>query len=151
VQSTKVLRRLFVFKGLSQIQLAQFNKVMEVRQVPAGTRITEEGATADCMYILLSGQVRVLKRGTNGEETVATLGASEHFGEIALIDHAPRSASVEATTDSELSVLARDAFERILREFPEARLRIYENFLESLCDRLRAANENLLLSVQPDS
>lgn len=151
MKDTKVLRHVFVFRGLNQIQLAQFNKILAQRRVQAGERLLEEGDTPDskggCMYIVLAGTFRVVKQVGEREQTLAELGPGEHFGEIALIDRGPRSASVVAATDGEVAMLTRDDFNRILDEFPEVRLKIYENFLESLCERLRSANENLLVAA----
>jgi len=147
VKDAKVLRHVFVFRGLNQIQLAQFNQVLEQRKVHAGDRLIEEGDTPDRMYIVLAGNFRVVKQAGDREEVLAELGEGEHFGEMALIDRGPRSATVVAAGDGEVVTLKRNDFERILDEFPEVRLRIYENFLETLCERLRSANENLLVAA----
>ncbi len=151
MENTKILKNIFIFRGLSQIQLAQFNKVLVHQSVSAGDRLIEEGAHPDRFYVVLEGSFLVTKEWDHGRETLAQLGSGEHFGEIGLIDHGPRSASVEAETDGAVCYLERQAFEKILDEFPEARLKIYENFLESLCERLRSSNENLLVAAKtPD-
>jgi len=102
--------------------------------------------TADSMFIILDGRFLVTKRLESGqEETIAEFGPGEHFGEIGMIDRGPRSATVTAASDGEVLELTRPDFERILHDFPDVRIRVYENFLESLCERLRLSNENLLL------
>ncbi|RMF15022.1 MAG: cyclic nucleotide-binding domain-containing protein [Candidatus Dadabacteria bacterium] len=152
MENARILKSVFMFRGLSQIQLAQFNKVMRSREVRAGERLVEEGAPADSMFIILDGRFLVTKQLDNGrEETVAEFGPGEHFGEIGMIDRGPRSATVVAHSDGEVLELSRDDFERILDGFPELRIRVYENFLESLCERLRLSNENLLLVTREPS
>ena len=142
MQDARILRHLYVFEGLSGLQLTQFNKILEARSMTAGERIVQEGDEADRMYVVVSGRVRVVRDGGGQAQVLAELGAGEHFGEISLIDRRPRSASVEAMEDGELCVLRR-----ILDAFPEIKLKVYENFLESLCERLRAANDHLLIAT----
>lgn len=148
MENTKILKHIFIFRGLNQIQLAQFNKVMRHDYIAKGSRLIKEGDEPNGMYIVLKGSFNVVKQGYGGEEVLAKLGEGEHFGEIGLIDERPRSASVEATDRGEVLFLSRQDFERILGEFPEIKLKIYKNFLESLCERLRSANENLLVAAQ---
>ena len=148
MENAKILKRVFIFRGLNQLQLAQFNKVMRHQAVAKGDRLLSEGADPDGVYIILKGRFVVVKSTGNGDRTLAELGEGEHFGEMALIDRGPRSASVDAAADGEVIYLSRKDFERILGEFPEVRLKIYENFLESLCERLRSANDNLLIAAQ---
>lgn len=147
MQDARILRHLYVFEGLTGLQLTQFNKILETRPMRSGERIVQEGDEADRMYVIVSGRVRVVREGVGGTQLLAELGAGEHFGEISLIDRRPRSASVEAVADGELCVLGRDDVRRILDAFPEIKLKVYENFLESLCERLRAANDHLLIAT----
>lgn len=148
MQDTKILKNLYIFRGLNQIQLAQFNKVMHTRPMAAGDMLIRQGDEPDNVYVVKSGRVQVLMGEGEDARVIAELAAGEHFGEIGLIDHRPRSASVKAVEDGEVCVLANDAIERILDEFPEVRMRVYENFLEALCERLRSANENLLIATE---
>lgn len=146
MENTKILRELFVFRGLTPLEITQFNKILKSRPVKKGEVIIAEGEEGDAMFIIKSGLFEVRKgRGTN-EKIIALLHPGEHFGEMALIDRLPRSASVVAMSDGELLVLPKDQFLKVLEEFEGLKLRIYENFLESLCERLRVANELLLLA-----
>lgn len=146
MQDSKILRNLYVFRGLNGLQLAQFNKILRVQAVQAGERVVSEGEVGDRMFVVKSGRYRVLKGAPGREQVLAEIGEGQHFGEISLIDRQPRSASVEAVTEGELCVLARADVQRILDAYPDVRLTVYENFLESLCERLRRANENLLIA-----
>lgn len=147
MQDARILRHLYVFEGLSGLQLTQFNKILGVQPMAAGEQIVGEGEAADRMFVIVSGRVEVRRRQGDRDQVLATLGANEHFGEISLIDRRPRSASVVAIEDGELCVLLRQDVQRILDAFPEIKLKVYENFLESLCERLRAANDHLLIAT----
>ena len=99
MQDAKILKSLYVFRGLSQLQLAQFNKVLEVRQVADGERVVQEGDQPDAMYVIQQGHFRVSKATSSGEQVLAELGSGEHFGEIGLIDHQPLRIAVPVAPD----------------------------------------------------
>lgn len=81
-----------------------------------GSEVIREGATADRFYLIHSGTANVVRRG--GDTTVATLGSGEYFGEIGLIHHAPRNATVCACGSTELLVAScdRETFERLIAD-----------------------------------
>jgi CRP-like cAMP-binding protein len=146
MEDTKILREIFVFRGLSPLDLTQFNKILKARKVQKGEVIIAEGEEGDAMYIIKSGSFEVRKGKGSREKVISLLHPGDHFGEMALIDRLPRSASVVAVSEGELIVLSKDQFLKVLEGSLSLKIRIYENFLESLCERLRTANELLLLS-----
>ena len=94
------------------------------------------------MYIVSSGRVDILLEGAQGGKTtlLATIGAGEFFGEMALVDGGPRSASAVAAEDkTRLIVLDRARLVELFREKPEIGLSI----IQTLCRRIRAMNEAL--------
>jgi CRP-like cAMP-binding protein/rhodanese-related sulfurtransferase len=115
------------FLGRSQILRDLPNDVLEAiaqavkpLAVPQHTIILREGAVGDGLYIIRSGRVRVFRRAENRMEIdLAFPGPCETFGEMALLTGEPRSANAEALEETHLLVLAKDDFDRILREFPE--------------------------------
>ena len=82
--------------------------------MPAGKPLVTEGEPGLEFFVILSGTARVTRRGRK----VATLGPGAAFGELALLDDAPRNATVVAETDMELAVLGQRDFARILDEVP---------------------------------
>jgi CRP-like cAMP-binding protein len=81
------------------------------------------------MYVVVSGRVRVF----DGDKTLSELGEKEIFGELALLDPAPRSASVEASEDTRLFRLDGDVFAELMA----GSLDVVRGVLHVLCDRLR--------------
>lgn len=151
MENTKILKELFVFRGLTPLELTQFNKILKTRKVKAGEVVIAEGEEGDAMFIIKAGEFEVCKGKGERKKILARLHPGEHFGEMALIDRLPRSASVVAVSDGELLVIPKEPFLKILEEFENLKIRVYENFLESLCERLRTANELFLLAASSGS
>jgi CRP-like cAMP-binding protein len=105
---------------------------MERRTFPGGEAIVVEGAETFDAYLIESGQVVV----SRGEQRLRTLGPGEMFGEMALVDDKPRSATATALTDVTVAVIERDEFEVMWRTSPEALIPL----VRVLCDRVRALN-----------
>jgi len=122
-----------LLKHLTYKELIQIFNITEPRTYPPGATILQEGEPGDALYILMKGQARVRK----GREQVAMLGRGDHFGEMALVDQSPRSASVEATTPVQARVIRRDPFYELLRSDPLLSSKILWNFLQVLSSRLR--------------
>ena len=82
---------------------------------PAGAIICEEGGAGRTMYAIKRGTVAVIVGGN----TVATLGEEEIFGEMALLDHAPRTATVKTLEETELVEIDEAEFLALVRENPD--------------------------------
>ncbi len=100
----------------------------------AGEKVFLEGDTGSRMYLVLSGRISVLSYGSVLENVV-----SDAFGEMALIDDAPRSASAMALEDTEVAVIDKAAFLAIVSREPAFSLYV----MRLLATRLRRMNENL--------
>jgi len=110
--------------------LAVFLARAEYRAVSPGEMVIREGASADQVYLVARGELAVA-RGTPPRE-VARLKQDSFFGELALLDDTPRSASVTAVTESELIVLPRELVFDICRQYPI----IFEHLMQALRTRL---------------
>ncbi|MFC9030506.1 Crp/Fnr family transcriptional regulator [Streptomyces arboris] len=107
------------------------------RQYPPGAKILVEGAPADCLMLLETGYVKVTRKRTNGHEALIAIRAGgDVVGEMAVIDGAPRSATVTAGEDIDVHVIQRRATQKFLGKYPEATLHIMRL---SNC-RLQSAN-----------
>jgi ATP-binding cassette subfamily B protein len=90
---------------------------------PFGRVIVREADAADAMYVILSGQARVLKSGDDGEEIpLNVLGPGDTFGDIEMLDDRPRPATVRASSDVAVLRLDRSVFEALLRVHPDIRV-----------------------------
>jgi CRP-like cAMP-binding protein len=87
---------------------------LERRTVPAGTVLVRQGDAGDAFFLLLSGSATAVRDGA----TVADFGPGDWFGELALLDPAPRAATVTATVPTEVAVLGMRMFKVLLRELP---------------------------------
>jgi CRP-like cAMP-binding protein len=118
------------------------------RDFPAGTVLFEEGQPGDGMYIVIAGEVELRRQVGASERVLAVLPAGEFFGEMAVLNGRPRSATAVVRTAARLFVVDGTTFEAMLRARPEIALRI----IRSLATRLDSANHHveLLLLPTPD-
>lgn len=104
------LRALKVFRHLSNEELGDVLDHGEWVSFPPGEVIITQGDAGDAFYAIVSGQARVDRDG----QELATLGAGDHFGELALLNNAPRNASVVTRTPMRSFRLDREGFERVI-------------------------------------
>lgn len=104
-----------------------------------GETVIEEGTKGTSAFIILSGQVDIIKQSGEKEITVATLGQGQVFGEMGLIEDRPRSATVRASSELKVRVIDRDQFNELLRTKPSVLIPI----MKSLFERLRQVSNML--------
>jgi CRP/FNR family transcriptional regulator len=122
-----------LFAGVRDKELGRLAKVMRESRFNEGEAITTEGRSGVGFFLIEDGNATVSLRG----EIVRTLGPGDHFGEIALIDEGPRSATVTATTDLRCRGMAAWEFRSFVQEHPE----VAWPLLETLASRLRDAED----------
>src|SRR5689334_2413886 len=104
-----VFRRVSLFAELEPAELQTLSQVATARHVPAGAAILREAEAGDQFFVVVKGEVKVFVDSPDGREVVLThLQTGEFFGEMALFEGEPRSASVTALTETELVVLSRN-------------------------------------------
>lgn len=133
VDKVLFLKRVDLFSQLPGRELLNLANIAEQVTFPEQTVIFEEGAEADSLYLVLTGQVRV----SRGGRQIAILGQRECFGEMAILDHSPRSATVTALDRVSALRIERDSFAELLAQKREIALGI----IRILVARLRGANE----------
>ena len=109
------------------------------KRFPTGTVLFREGDRGEEMFILQSGKVKISKKIRGVEKTLATLEKGEFFGEMAILNDKPRSASAETIEDCDMLVIDRKTFETLLRSNVEIAIR----FIKRLADRLRETNDQM--------
>jgi CRP/FNR family cyclic AMP-dependent transcriptional regulator len=110
-----------------------------VRRHPAGTVLFREGDRGEKMYVIRTGLVKIWKRISDSEITLAMLGPGEFFGEMALLESLPRSASATVQEDSLLVEVEQAAFETLVRSRGEIAVRL----MRRLSARLREADRQI--------
>jgi CRP-like cAMP-binding protein len=133
-----------LFQDLTSADRRVLADLGERRKVPAGTVLFQEGAPGDALYVIMSGEVRVIRvvPGT-GEEVLAVLSPGSTCGEMALIDDYPRSATAVAEGDATLLVISKAAFATLLHERPALAAKILRALCRSLSARLRETNDKI--------
>jgi len=135
-----MLGDVLLFRGLPADALAKIESRCVPKSYPRGAVVISEGDEATSMYILLSGGVKVHHTDADGRETILnTLGAGEHFGELALVDESPRSASVTTLEPSRLLMLSKTAFRECMNEYPEVSYLL----VKSLAQQVRRLTETV--------
>ena len=115
-----LLRRVVLFGALGDEMLAGLAAHLRRRTFKKDTMLFHEDQAGDALYIVESGRVRIFRSAESGEElTLEVLGPGDVFGEMALLDGLPRSASAATLEDSVLDTLSRDEFQRHLTASPE--------------------------------
>jgi signal transduction histidine kinase len=134
----EVLRGLPYFADLPQGLLDQVCRESERIEVEAETTIIEEDSLSEDMFVIVDGELRVTKMGTDREVVLATLGPGEVVGEIALLDNAPRTASVTAVSKSSLIRIPANAFEDLIEDS-----RVVRRMFRTVTSRLRGIEDTL--------
>jgi CRP/FNR family transcriptional regulator len=134
-----LLERHPLLANLPPEQLARISSAGEVESYNPGESLVAEGSLGDALFLILSGEVAVHR----GPQTFATLSGGEFFGEMSLVEPAPRSASVTAMSATFLFRLPHDALRAMLADDPAAANVLLVQIVKTLSDRLRRANTML--------
>ena len=129
----KALRSVPGFSSLDDRDLLQIVGVSMNLHWPTGGVVFTEGATAEGLYIVLSGCVRILVGPRDSETEVASIGPGEFFGELSLLEDRTHSKNARATEDSELMILPKGSFRRLL----DADAVLAQHVSEKVEERLR--------------
>ena len=126
-----------LFSACSKADLRIVARHTTTVEAPADTVLVQEGERADTFFVLLDGEATVRRKGAAARSRrVASLGPGSWFGELALLDPAPRNATVAATTDVTLAAISARVFRTLLRDVPA----MNEKLLTGLARRLRDAD-----------
>src|SRR5512134_2756544 len=146
--STAMLRSVPLFASFSEEPLRMLTTVVTRRSVTRGTIIMAAGDPTDSLYIVLSGRLKVMMSDADGKEVILTiLGPGEFFGEMGLIDDAPRSASVVAIEACELLAINRRDFKKCLAENFEMSMAVMRGLVRRLREADRKIGSLALLDV----
>ncbi|MEA2521916.1 MAG: family transcriptional regulator, cyclic receptor protein [Actinomycetota bacterium] len=130
-QSLEALKQVPLFAGLSTRHLRRLSGLADHVRYGAGRTVVQNGSRGTAFFVILDGEAKVMAGYSN--RAFARLGPGDFFGELALLDGGPRSASVVATSPLATLRIPRAAFRKMLRSEPDIALKI----LEELSQRLR--------------
>ena len=135
-----LFQKVALFSGIPAEDRLALARAATVRTYRRGDVIVRQGQPGESFFVIVKGRVAVTILSPDGREVVLnTLGEGDHFGEMALVDDAPRSASVVAQERSELAILSREVFVDLLR----SNFVLTRALLAELSRRLRRANATI--------
>jgi CRP/FNR family cyclic AMP-dependent transcriptional regulator len=130
-ETEETLTRVPLFSGVKPKEMKKLGRRMTERTFTEGDTITTQGESGIGFFVIEDGNATV----SIGGKIIRTLGPGEHFGEVALIDSGPRSATIVATTDLRCRAMSAWEFKPFVEEHPEVAWAL----LETLVGRLREA------------
>jgi CRP/FNR family transcriptional regulator, cyclic AMP receptor protein len=137
-QSRSVLADVQIFRGLPDKELKQLERLGRERVYQPGDAIVTEGSTGVALFVILHGKVRITQRAGEGQEReLRTLGPGESFGEMALFNNRPRSATVSAIEPTTCIAIHQFDFFEELRKNPEIGIRMLDALSQRLVDAER--------------
>ena len=135
------LRNIGLFGALSDDVLEYLAKLLTVETPPAGATLFREGEDANAMFVVINGEVEVLKKSKRSMEArVAVLGPGDWFGEMSIVDIQPRSATVRALAPSRLLRVTSADLDALYRHDLRSYAIIILNLARELSRRLRVAD-----------
>ncbi len=149
MEDVRYLKQIPIFRDFKTTELLSISMVAKSKKYKPGEVIVKEKSKGDGLYVIKKGLVKVVKEDSFGDEHIlAYLGEGEYFGEISLVDRAPRSASVIAEKESECLIINITDFQNLIAGNKELERKFYKSFAKVLCERLRVTNENLTFSQE---
>ncbi|MGD2163413.1 MAG: cyclic nucleotide-binding domain-containing protein [Anaerolineales bacterium] len=136
-----ILDSVELFEGLNSSELDTLADVCEERVYPGNQIITQQGELGEELFVVFDGFVEVVRSGVAPEvapRTIVNLGVGQIFGEMALVDRGPRSATVKAASDkAKLLVIKRDDFDQICEANHHIGYVVMRNIAADLSFKLR--------------
>ena len=142
-----------MFGDLDPTELSQIVHIMQVQRIRGGQAIFREGDAGDAWYVIYEGSAAVFKDAAGPHRSIATLAPRSCFGEMAILDHSPRSATVIATSDSTMFRFPRREFEGLLANDNLAAYKLIYEMAKVLCSHARVTTQQLseaLANTTPD-
>lgn len=143
----KFLSQIPIFQGLHKLALGELLGIMVARKYLPDEVVFEEGETGRALFIIESGEVAVIKSITHSPENtekkvITRLGPGSFFGEMALLEERPRSATVKTTQGSVLYFIYKVKFDSFVEKHPGIGVKILHNLAKVLSARLRETSES---------
>ena len=131
-----------MLRDLSEADLQTLAALCETREMGEGTTIFLENMPGEALFLIRKGIVRISKMFAEGDEkTLVVLGPEDIFGEMAIVDGLPRSATARVTEDAELISLKKKDFEALCKKDPGLGLKLVMNIVRVFSKRIREAND----------
>ena len=147
LQEAELLRKVPMFSRLEPAKLKLLAFTSESLSFDDGEMLFSVGEPADCAYVIMDGEVEVMADTEAGEIVAVTLSKNELFGEMAVLSHAPRSATLRAKGSLMALRISEEAFIKLLTDNPDVSLDVMRQLTDKLARALRQF-ENLQSRLQ---
>jgi len=141
-RTKEFLAGLPIFKGLGRMDFVHLMQVLQDRTYLKDEIIFNEGDIGRALFIVLSGRVHIKRKTEDGEVVLATVNAGEIFGEMALLEEMPRTASAVAAEKAQVFMLYKCRLDSLLYEHPSIGVVVIHYLAQTLSARLRATIEH---------
>ncbi|MCM2263922.1 MAG: cyclic nucleotide-binding domain-containing protein [Desulfuromonadales bacterium] len=150
-----VIRGSSIFQGISDAEFSRLAEFCEERQMAEGTTVFIENMPGESLFLIRKGTIRISKMFAEGDEkTLVVLGPEDIFGEMAVVDGLPRSATARVAEDADLISLNKKDFESLCKSSPELALKLAMNIMRVFSIRVREVNDEyrdmLIWSIKGD-
>jgi CRP/FNR family transcriptional regulator, cyclic AMP receptor protein len=146
----KFLKTVTFFNELSDRQLKTVSGILFERKYEVDELIFEEGQPGAALFMILDGKVAIEMHRENHTTTLAVLERGEFFGEMALLDEAPRSARARSLERTYTLALYRNDLSQLIQRDPQTACQIYRALARMVGDRLRSTNQLMQAAISPD-
>ncbi|NJC87521.1 MAG: cyclic nucleotide-binding domain-containing protein [Desulfuromonas sp.] len=155
VAAFDVIRSSTVLHGLNDAELARLAELCEERQMAEGTTVFIENMPGESLFLIRKGTIRISKMFAEGDEkTLVVLGPEDVFGEMAVVDGLPRSATARVAEDAVQNSLKKKDFETLCKSDPGTALKLAMNVMRVFSMRIREVNDEyrdmLVWSIKGD-
>jgi CRP-like cAMP-binding protein len=138
-----LISEMALFDSLNVDEVQEIQKWLIFKKLEQGTVIYKQGSSGRSVCFVVEGELSVIKRADDGDTTIAKVGKGESVGEMAIIDGLTRSADVVAATETQVLILKRDDFDKLVAEQPEIGVKILRSLAKALSMTLRDRSETL--------
>jgi len=151
METIEIFKKISLFRELSNQELIKIGNLTQKVSFNPKNIVFRKGDAGDALYLIREGEMEVLAPSPEAEEVedvVAVLKPGELFGEMALVEGEPRSATVRARTDAKLLRIKKEYFEDLMKHEHIIALKIYKRLTIILSHRLRETTERLAIANQ---
>jgi CRP-like cAMP-binding protein len=149
MSTPELLKKIDLFRECTNAELIKIGNLMQKVNFNEGDIIFKKGAPGDALYLIREGEVEVLSPKSEDDQTedvVAVLRSGDLFGEMALVEGEPRSATVRAGTEAKLWRIRKEYFEDIMNKDHAIAFKVYRRLTMILSRRLRETTERLAIA-----
>jgi CRP/FNR family transcriptional regulator, cyclic AMP receptor protein len=148
LQMAAALRKVPLFASLAPPAIEEIVRAARRHHYERDEVVFYQGDPGDTFYVILNGQVKVSVSSSEGQEAILVmLDAGDSFGEFALLDEQPRSATIQASRPTEVLALRKDDFHRLIRHSPEIAIELLKVMTKRLRDTDQLVQDAAFLDV----